>query len=30
MFSYAGNDDDYKTALDKLDEYFMPNKNLDY
>ena len=25
-----GADDDYKTALDKLDAYFLPKKNIDY
>ena len=25
-----GTGDDYKTALKKLDEYFLPNKNVDY
>ena len=26
----TGNDDDYETAIAKLDEYFSPNKNVDY
>ena len=26
----TGDDDDYKTAMEKLDEYFSPKKNVDY
>ena len=28
--SETGEDNDYKTATEKLDEYFFPKKNVDY